>query len=75
MVRPRGSANDRESGVRMTESDLTALRHRAEHGDRDAADELIELAAERGELDELRRLADGGNSTAADQLIELASER
>ncbi len=58
----------------MTESDLTALRRRAEDGDRDAADELIELAAERGDLDELRRLAAGGNTTAADQLAELNAE-
>jgi hypothetical protein len=27
--------------------------------------ELIELAAERGDVDELRRLADSGNATAA----------
>ena len=55
----------------MTDTELDALRRRAEQGDPDAADELIELAGERGDMDELRRLADGGNATAADQLIEL----
>ena len=57
-----------------TESDLTVLQARADRGDASAADELIELAAERGALDELRRLAAAGNTTAADQLIELTSE-
>ena len=57
-----------------TETDLTDLRARADRGDASAADELIELAAERGDLDELRRLADGGNTTAADQLMDLTSE-
>ncbi|MEU3622792.1 hypothetical protein [Amycolatopsis coloradensis] len=59
----------------MTESDLPALRARAENGDDEALDELIELATEQGDMNELRRLADGGNSGAADQLIELATER
>src|SRR5262245_43189702 len=59
----------------MNDSDLSVLRERAENGDNDAADELIELATERGDLDELRRLSDKGNSTATDQLIELAAER
>ena len=68
-------ASDREQGVVMTDSELMALRRRAEGGDRDAVDGLIELASERGDLDELRRLADSGNATAADELIELASER
>ena len=58
----------------MTDSELMALRRRAEGGDRDAVDELIELASERGDLDELRRLADSGNPTAAAQLAELAAE-
>ncbi len=42
----------------MTESDLSILRARADNGDRDAIDELIELACELGEVGELRRLAD-----------------
>ena len=40
----------------------------------DAADQLIELAAERGDLEGLRRLSDRGNSAATDQLIETAGE-
>lgn len=59
----------------MAESDLSDLRERAENGDMDAVDELIELATERGDMDELRRLADRGNADAADELIELATER
>ncbi len=55
----------------MTEPDLDALRERADAGDADAVDQLIELAGEQGNLDELRRLADQGNSTAAEQLTEL----
>jgi aminoglycoside 6'-N-acetyltransferase len=69
----RPAANHRKV-VSMTESNLSELRERAEKGDGEAADELIELATERGDLDELRRLADRGNATATDQLIELATE-
>ncbi|MFE1819416.1 hypothetical protein ACFW9S_10450 [Streptomyces anulatus] len=58
----------------MTEPDLDTLRTRAFAGDTSAADELIELAAEHGDLAELRRLSDQGNSTATDQLAELTSE-
>jgi hypothetical protein len=53
---------------------LSELRRLADAGNTTAADQLIELATERGDLDELRRLADAGNTTAADQLIELISE-
>jgi hypothetical protein len=49
----------------MAESDLSILRARADDGDQDAVDELIELAGELGDVDELRRLADQGNATAA----------
>jgi len=59
----------------MAESGLSNLRERAENGDEEAADELIELAPERGDMDELRHFADRGNATATDQLIELATER
>jgi hypothetical protein len=59
----------------MDESDLYVLRKRAEGGDKDAVDQLIELAGEQGNLEELRRLADQGNTTASDQLIELAGEQ
>ncbi|MEO5834707.1 MAG: hypothetical protein ABIR83_15225 [Nakamurella sp.] len=41
--------------------DLAGLRVSAENGDRDATDQLIELAGERGDLAELRRPADRGN--------------
>jgi len=51
----------------MTDSDFSALRARVENGDETAVDELIELAAEHGDMDELRRLADQGNTTAADR--------
>ncbi|WP_433598147.1 hypothetical protein ACQPXH_20475 [Nocardia sp. CA-135953] len=43
-------------------------------GGTNAADELVELAGERGDLDELRRLAADGNRDAVDQLVELASD-
>ena len=55
----------------MDESDLTVVRKRAESGDKDAVDQLIELAGEQGNLDELRRLADQGNTTASEVLGEL----
>ena len=62
---------------RMRDSDRTEkdqLRARAEAGDRDAVDELVELAGENGDLDELRRLAATGSSDAQDVLAELATE-
>jgi hypothetical protein len=59
----------------MDESDLSVLQQRAQRGDEDAVDQLIELAGEQGNLEELRRLADQGNTTASDQLIELAAEQ
>ena len=55
----------------MDESDLSVLRERAEGGDKEAADQLIELAGEQGNLEELRRLADQGNTTASEMLGEL----
>ena len=58
----------------MDESDISVLKRLAESGNRTAADQLIQVAAERGDVDELRRLADTGNNTAADQLIELLGE-
>lgn len=59
----------------MSDSDLSALRERAAHGDNDAIGELIELAAEREDFEELRRLADSGSRDAEDQLVELAAEK
>jgi hypothetical protein len=55
--------------------DLARLREATAGGDRDAEDQLVELAGERGDLDELRRLADSGNSDAVDLLVESAGER
>jgi hypothetical protein len=46
----------------MTDHELSDLRTRAANGDRDAVDELVQLAGDRGDMDELRRLADGGSS-------------
>ena len=59
----------------MAESGLSNLRERAENGDEEAADELIELAPERGDMDELRHFADRGNATATDQLMEFTAEQ
>ncbi|MEV8544884.1 hypothetical protein [Streptomyces sp. NPDC051572] len=59
----------------MTDSELAALRERAESGDTDAVDELVQLAAELGDLTELRRLAEGGSSDAVDELVQLAAEQ
>jgi hypothetical protein len=53
---------------------MDELRRLAAAGNSGAADQLVESAAERGDMDELRRLAAAGNSAAADQLLELASE-
>ncbi len=72
---PTGVGKTRGRMSVMDETDLFVLRERAEGGDRDAVDQLIELAGERGDLDELRRFADQGNTTASDQLIESASEQ
>jgi hypothetical protein len=59
----------------MTDHELLDLRTRAANGDRDAVDELVQLAGERGDMDELRRLADGGSYDAVDELVQLAGER
>ena len=63
---------ERVGGV--TDHELLDLRRRAESGDTDAVDELVQLAGERGDMAELRRLADGGNRDAAEVLAELAGE-
>lgn len=59
----------------MTDQELTSLRARAAQGDRDAVDQLVELAGERGDMAELRRLADAGSTDAADVLAELTDEQ
>ena len=69
-VRPAWGRPEKRLRV-MDESDLSVLRERAESGDKDAVDQLIELAGEQGNLDELRRLADQGNTTASEVLGEL----
>jgi hypothetical protein len=58
----------------VTDPELSELRGRADAGDSDAVDELVQLAGERGDLDELRRLADRGHTDAADLLRELTGE-
>ena len=58
----------------MTDLEMDVLRSRAERGDSDAADQLIEAAAERGDLATLERLAMQGNATAAEVLEELTAE-
>jgi hypothetical protein len=60
---------------RMNDPELPELRERAARGDRDAVDQLVELAGERGDSDELRRLAAAGSRDAADELVQLAGER
>ena len=59
----------------MNDHDLLDLRARAANGDKDAVDQLVELAGERGDLDELRRLAGNGSRDAADVLAELAEDQ
>jgi hypothetical protein len=58
----------------MADLEMVALRAQAELGDADAADQLIESAAELGDLATLERLASQGNSTAAEVLEELTAE-
>ena len=52
------------------DDDLTRLRAKSAGGSRDATDQLVELAGERGDLDELRRLAESGSRDALDQLVD-----
>ena len=58
----------------MTDPEISALRAQAERGDADAADQLIESAAEQGDLATLERLAKQGNVTAAEVLEEMTAE-
>jgi hypothetical protein len=53
---------------------MSVLRAQAERGDPDAIDQLIELAAEQGDLATLNRLAEQGNTTAAEVLEELIAD-
>ena len=58
----------------MTDLEMSVLRAQAETGDSDAADQLVESAAEQGDLAILERLAKAGNATAAEVLEELTAE-
>lgn len=55
--------------------ELVDLRRRADHGDPDAVDQLVELAGERGDVAELRHLAEAGSTDAGDVLVEVLTER
>ncbi|MEU0571913.1 hypothetical protein ABZ297_41845 [Nonomuraea sp. NPDC005983] len=55
----------------MSRDDYLAMLGIAD-GDPDAIGQLVELAAEHGDMEELRHLADAGSKDAADQLVELA---
>lgn len=59
----------------MSDVDYGDLPARAHSGERDAIDQLIELAGEAGDVELLRTLADAGHSDAVDVLVELATER
>jgi hypothetical protein len=58
----------------MTDHEMSVLRAQAETGDTDAADQLIESAAEQGDLATLERLASQGNATAREVLEELTAK-
>jgi hypothetical protein len=58
----------------MSDQERAELRAQAANGDRDAVDQLVELAGERGDLDELRRLTAAGGTDAADVPAELTDE-
>ena len=58
----------------MTDLDMSVLRARAESGDSDGIDQLVESAAELGDLATLERLASQGNRTAAEVLEELTAD-
>jgi hypothetical protein len=59
----------------VTKDDLLAMVGIGRNSDQDTVGQLVERAAERGDMDELRRLAAAGSKDAVDQLVELAQER
>ncbi|MGC4806823.1 NACHT domain-containing protein [Micromonospora sp. DT233] len=62
--------------MRSDRDGLVAVLHRcAEAGDRWAADELVKLLREWGDVDELRRRADAGDFRAAEELARWLRER
>jgi hypothetical protein len=58
----------------MSDLETSVLRAQADSGVSDAADQLIESAAEQGDLAILERLAKQGNATAAEVLEEMTAE-
>src|SRR3954454_22923614 len=74
-IRPRVDTRTGRSDAPRMDEDLTTLRQGADEGDSDAADQLIELAGERGDIGELRRLADQGWSLAEDEPPQVAAEQ
>jgi hypothetical protein len=54
--------------------DEHVLTQRASRGDRDAMDQLVEIAADSGDRERLRQLAELGSSDAVDELVQLAGE-
>ena len=58
----------------MTDFEVSVPRVQAERQDSDATDQLIESAAEQGDLATLERLAAQGNTTAAEVLEEMTTE-
>ena len=58
----------------MTDLEMSDLRALAESGDSDAIDQLVETAAELGDLATLERLASQGNRTAAEVLEEQTAD-
>jgi hypothetical protein len=59
----------------VNKDDLLAMVGFGRNKDQDSIGQLVEQAAERGDMDELRRLAAAGSTDAVDQLVELAQER
>ena len=54
---------------------IPLYRPAADAGDRAATNRLVNLLADRGDLDELRTLADAGHEQAANQLAHLLADR
>lgn len=59
----------------MNREDYLAMLGLPAHRDSDTIGQLVEQAAEAGDMQALRILADGGSKDAVDQLVELAQER
>jgi hypothetical protein len=70
-ARLAGNASDRK----LYHYAIPLYRHAANAGDWPAAQNLVRLLAERGDLDELRARADAGDRYAAARLADLLAER